>query len=328
MKKTIIKSLKNAIKNIVGFTVFWNTVGAYLRKPGVYVLMYHRVSDNSSEFSSLPTSLFREHVLWLMNNCTLIDEKQMQSCLRKPRRIKPYVLITFDDGQKCMSDDVYPILKELNVPASIFLATGKMDDGGLIWTDEINWAFQHTIVNKIVLPWEPEKILSLESRIQKQAALDLCKSYLKSCTNSTRESMHAEILNRLDVTDKIMMLPREMLNWEEVRRCADVFDYGGHTRSHPIMSMLSDNELEEEIESCTSSISQHVNTQPFSFAYPNGRKQDYDERCKRILKNNGYQMAFSTTEGVNTVGADLFDLKRIPTTAKLRDLVWMMAVAK
>jgi peptidoglycan/xylan/chitin deacetylase (PgdA/CDA1 family) len=102
-----------------------------------------------------------------------------------------------------------------------------------------------------------------------------------------------------------------MLDWrqiEEMHRAG--ISFGAHTKSHPILSRLGDRDLEEEIAGSKRTIENHLNAPVVTFAYPNGRKGDYDERAKNILAKVGFSCAVTSCRGLNYRYFDPFELSR------------------
>ena len=46
------------------------------------------------------------------------------------------------------------------------------------------------------------------------------------------------------------------------------------------------------------------------FAYPNGRKEDYNQAAKQALEKLGFACALTTNPGVNRAGQDRFEILR------------------
>lgn len=55
----------------------------------------------------------------------------------------------------------------------------------------------------------------------------------------------------------------------------------------------------------------HAGDAPASFAYPFGRRWDYDERSKDAARLSGFTCATTTHAGVNQKGSDPWALKRL-----------------
>ncbi len=316
--------LKKIIKKLHSLPLVWKLFGSCFRPNGVIVLMYHRVGDKQDLFPSFSVEKFSEQMHWIKSNCNVIHPDEFEVSIKNNKKSKPNVLITFDDGYKCCYDYAYPILKELSLPALVFLATQPPDDGGMIWTDALYFSIFSTDKLKLTLPWSNEPV-SLDGDLNKNKSLLIIKSYLKKIDNSLRVKYLNSLEQSLNVSGE-SNLNRQMLSWDEVRDSLAIVSYGGHTHTHPIMSQLTKDELNNEIEICRERIFIKTGIYPTSFAYPNGTNSDYNKLSFEVLKKHGYKLAYTTNEGFNDVDTDLMEIKRMPTTAKnLDDFVWLIS---
>jgi len=88
------------------------------------ILTFHSI-DNSGAIVSYPVKLFALLLEKLLRaNIPVISLDEMLSEVTKQG-----VVITFDDGMKSVYQNALPILKEYNMPAHIFIATGAIDTG-------------------------------------------------------------------------------------------------------------------------------------------------------------------------------------------------------
>lgn len=105
------------------------------RRPGdaFGILMYHRIAENPAGVArptwNVTPARFREQLVSLLEHghqaWSLQDALQAH---RAGRRVPDNVfVVTFDDGYQNNYSQAFPILKELNVPATIFLATAFLD---------------------------------------------------------------------------------------------------------------------------------------------------------------------------------------------------------
>jgi peptidoglycan/xylan/chitin deacetylase (PgdA/CDA1 family) len=120
---------------------------------------------------------------------------------------------------------------------------------------------------------------------------------------------------------------RQMLSWDEVRRTLALTSYGGHTHTHPILSRIDAGAADREIRTCKERIAAETGRAPTLFAYPNGRKSDYTDETKQILRSHGFRLAFSTSEGIAGPDSDWLAIKRLPGEAAvdLPDFGWIAA---
>lgn len=104
------------------------------------------------------------------------------------------------------------------------------------------------------------------------------------------------------------------MTWDEIRHVSRGGLYiGAHTISHRLLSSLTKSEVEKEIIGSKNEIEQKIGKEVLSFAYPNGKKEDYDLKvCLPVLKKSGIKLAVSTIGGVNDFTLDdrVWDLKR------------------
>jgi peptidoglycan/xylan/chitin deacetylase (PgdA/CDA1 family) len=104
----------------------------------------------------------------------------------------------------------------------------------------------------------------------------------------------------------------EVLGWDELRDLAHrgVF-LAPHSRTHPVLTGLSDAMLHDEIEGSGDDLAAQVpevNARA-AFAYPAGR---YDERVLAELDALQFELAFTTERGTNRLGlTDSLRMRRI-----------------
>jgi poly-beta-1,6-N-acetyl-D-glucosamine N-deacetylase len=112
-----------------------------LEKDGCLVLTYHRVREdkistkviesltNSSELKhySVYKSEFEKHIQTLVqNNATFVTPKQIREFREKGSFPKNCVMVTFDDVDKSVYENAFPILKKYKVPFTIFIIAGQV----------------------------------------------------------------------------------------------------------------------------------------------------------------------------------------------------------
>jgi hypothetical protein len=65
-----------------------------------------------------------------------------------------------------------------------------------------------------------------------------------------------------------------------------------------------------EIETSKNTIEDNLEMPVTLFAYPNGKKSDFNVTIKNALRDHGFVGAVSTIPGVNTIETDPFELRR------------------
>jgi len=299
---------------------------APLRRSAVVVLMYHRITRPEDPFKGGDVEQFRDQMLWLKRHCRLIAPEEYFGAVQRPSRLRPAVLVTFDDGYRDYHDNAYPVLHELKIPAVVFVATSFLGSNRLIWTDAVTWAFLRSAKKTVCVPWATRTSLPLGDGTERERAARIAKDYLKDLPDAERQHLQALLFGELGVDPEDGSAGRQMLTWDEARATLEFTRYGGHTHTHPILSQISAEAADEEIRLCRDRIQAEIGIAPRFFAYPNGRAQDFTEQTKVSLARNGFELGFATIEGVNDARSDRYAIRRQPTGARtLADFAWLVA---
>jgi peptidoglycan/xylan/chitin deacetylase (PgdA/CDA1 family) len=99
-----------------------------IRSPGLIVLIYHRVGAGMEQEMDLPVSVFRAQMAHLRDNMEVVPLGMGLDDLssgREPERDR--VCVTFDDGYEEVYSNAWPVLADLGIPATAFVATGFME---------------------------------------------------------------------------------------------------------------------------------------------------------------------------------------------------------
>jgi peptidoglycan/xylan/chitin deacetylase (PgdA/CDA1 family) len=102
----------------------------------------------------------------------------------------------------------------------------------------------------------------------------------------------------------------------------DLTTYGGHLHTHPLVSRIGLERLDQEIRTCKERIAAETGAAPLTFAYPDG---DVIAPAKPLLKKHGFDLAFTIREGIVDAGTDWLDILRYPGPPTLGRLAWRLA---
>ncbi|MGE0823681.1 MAG: polysaccharide deacetylase family protein [Candidatus Binatia bacterium] len=285
-----------------------------IRKKGeqnVQILTYHRVNDeNDPFFAGIPIETFARQMEYLSARFTIWPLEQVVEGMKKKDIPHNTLVVTFDDGYADNYFNAYPILKAYRIPATIFLTTDVIGTNGELWHDRIFSAFRETQVES--LTWDADR-----GRVYPLSTVEQ-RLYAQSCVLqllwSVGEEQRLQWVDRLSTALKVkagQVRPRLMLTWDEIQVMQrGGVAFGGHTCSHPILSKLSPVRIQTEILESKRILEEHLQQPVTTFAYPNGRKCDFDETTKSLLREAGYQCAVTTVFGRNEIGQDLFELHR------------------
>ncbi|MCB2295571.1 polysaccharide deacetylase family protein [Clostridium algoriphilum] len=104
------------------------------------ILMYHSISYEKGNTLRISKENFRNQMKYLKyNNYTTLTLDELYSYMKENKNLpNKSIVITFDDGYKDNYTNAYPILKEFNLKATVFVITNAIDkDKNYLTSDEI-----------------------------------------------------------------------------------------------------------------------------------------------------------------------------------------------
>jgi peptidoglycan/xylan/chitin deacetylase (PgdA/CDA1 family)/CelD/BcsL family acetyltransferase involved in cellulose biosynthesis len=281
------------------------------KSPASQVFLYHRVNDDRDPFlPSLPVAEFRRQMEYIAQNFRVVTLNDIAEGRIGTEESRYSVAITFDDGYRDNFTSVFPILKELGIPATIYLATGYVGSNRIPWYDEVCLAFKLSVRTRL----QPERTDapsgSMETQAERLTLLERVLDWLRDLDDEARRQAMPELFRALGVP-AALTLPNYMLGWDEIKQMkAHNIEFGAHTVSHPVLSRTSGRQLQEEISASKKTIEQKLKTEVRHFAYPFGRNSHVGSEAKRCVEQCGFKTAVTTEFGFNAPGDDLFALRR------------------
>ncbi|PJF37280.1 MAG: hypothetical protein CUN49_01095 [Candidatus Thermofonsia Clade 1 bacterium] len=283
-------------------------------KQRLTVLAYHRIADATApdfvhyrpNVSATP-QMFARQMAWIAKHFNVISLPVLHAFLIKGRPLpaRP-LLITFDDGYLDNYLQAFPILKRLQLPAVIFLITSRMARPAPPWWDECALYLNLTAHQRAELPLLGECDLSTPEA--RRAATDQLLRALKRIPESEKQAAVRRLGELLEVPAPSAHPPL-FVNWDQVREMiAANIACMPHTVNHPILTRVSAEEAYRELAESKAHIEAQTDQQATAFAYPNGTPSDYNSAIVGMLRDLGFQSAYTLTPGPMSLRA----LRRYP----------------
>ena len=283
------------------------------------ILIYHRVLPQPDPLlaGDPDAEAFRWQMQALSGLCNVLPLTEAVERLARGTLPTRAACITFDDGYADNAEVALPILRELGLPATFFVATAYLD-GGMMFNDRVCETLRR-------LPAGP---VSLESVDLQEREIQTDQDRRRITGEIVRAVKHldpAEREERVRTLAELAPTPLPdnlMMSSEQVRELAAAgMTIGGHTRSHPILAQTTDERAREEIAGGRETLEGLLRQPVKLFAYPNGKPgQDYDARHVAMVRECGFEAAVSTAWGVSTRDTDRYQLARFtpwdPTPAR------------
>lgn len=277
------------------------------------ILTYHRFTDDGRE-DALPVETFREQLEYLTRRYRLVGLSEIARQLEAGRTPEPgLAAITIDDGYADAFDLAFPLLREFNVPATLFVATDFVDGKGWLWTDLTRYLFLSSRVEAFAAEIDGRYTrIDLNDREARLGAASRLNESLKKMVESLRRETIDRIATALEVS--IPAAPSSeyaAVDWHQVRRMEVAgIEIGSHTVTHPILTRIDEGQLIDELVRSRRRIEDELGHPIGLFCYPNG---DYNRQVRDQVERAGYTAAVTCDMGLNPAGLDLLALKRIHT---------------
>lgn len=308
--------MKAAIKRVAEYAVAATAPATWhVRKPSLLVLMYHRVlpanhPDRATEQPGMFVSpeTLRMHVDYLKHAFTLVHLDDWIADARASRALPRLACaVTFDDGWRDNYEHAFPVLREWQVPATIFLVSDLVGTRYSFWPNGLARALSSGEQGLATLPdWlvrlVPPRTQGALTMAQIDSVIDACK----------RERSDEEMMAALqDVApSRAGAADRDLMSWDEVRhmQSSGLVRFGSHTRRHTRLSTLSDaQQLRDEIVASREIIADQLGTLPRTFCYPNG---DTSKEAVGLVRQN-YLGAVTTQRGWHDPAGDAWTIRRV-----------------
>lgn len=277
-----------------------------------HIIPYHMIVDEPNGFyPETSTSDFEKQIVHLSRNYRVVSLDEIVDRVKNRRPLRRCVAITFDDGFRDNYEIAYPILRKYNVPATIFLTTGYIENGTAPWFIKLRYIFMQTAKTHFHLSHNGAIISQpMHTKDEKFAASDRAMVCLKKCPDEERLPLLDRLCDELEVKD-FKGLNNVMLTLDQIKEMSgNGISFGAHTVNHPILSRTSLEMAKREIRESKKTIEKKIGRPVTSFAYPFGKKAQYSSDLFPVLEKLGFTCAVTTEKFPNNCKINLFELNR------------------
>lgn len=288
------------------------------RRSRLSAFYFHRVPEHADPL--LPyepdARMFARILQWITSQFRVLDP--LEACERLYAGTLPSrpAIVSFDDGYRDNYTVALPVLRRHRIRAAFFVATAYLE-GGMMFNDRVIEAVRRCEKDSIVLV-DPDGEeagslrLPLNDPAQRRTAVETILRWIKHRDPQMRLRCVEALERETGVGAHFLRSTPLMMDAEQVRALhREGMQVGGHTRTHPILVKIRDEEARAEIGGGISDLASITGERPVLFAYPNGRRgTDFDERHAGMLQEYGVRYAFTTHPGVATLTSPRYELPR------------------
>lgn len=301
-------------------------IRAHVSRYDALILTYHSILPEPLPFpisQHLSAERFAKQISYLANNfrcvslTTLVNELSLGV-------IKPYTItVTFDDGFHNNYTTAFPILKQYQVPATIFVPTQYIGSNKLLWPEHLACVLALSNQTTVDILGRSFPLNTPEERATAYRALT------RSFKTIHPDDIDAEIehlmqrmrLSREEVEQSSIYSSLRMLDWPEIAELLDskLIEIGSHTISHRRLHQLSTEEALYEIVESRRHLEQRIGKVKW-FAYPyGGREDDFTDEHRNMAIQAGYKAIATCIAGTINKDSSVFELPRLTTGSNISD---------
>lgn len=287
------------------------------------VLMYHRVVNNSIRNIYMQDGMYVEpdvfgmQIEYLKDMFNIIPLEillSINNLTNNYDRNKPCCVLTFDDGWIDFYENVYPILKQYNTNATVFLPTGFIGTNKLFWTDKLAYIISEMGPAKYRINFPIPIFLNIMENIHIpiERKIDQIIQIMKEMPVDKIDHILDEMAYKMDIdTDKSR---KSFITWEQAKEMhkTGIVSFGSHTKSHQILTTCTDDDIKKELLNSRNMLLENEIISSFiPFAYPNG---NYTDKIAAMVEESGYNLAVTTEKGWNPIVGEeknIYKIKRI-----------------
>lgn len=277
------------------------------------IINYHEIfgDDDDTSWCNFPflltsEELFSKHLHYVAQHYKIVSLEEVYAS-----SATGLAAITFDDGYKGVYSRAFPLLRELGIPATVFLSTDFIGSSSLPWWENIATRIKFISSLPINLRREylkdaPEKWrYHLDS--PDSTATSIC---LYKWSSAEEKNMLDRFLDRIP-SDAPSSSKRIFLSMDEIQEMKSAgITFGSHTKTHPILPWLDDESLNTELKESRDIVIDINGTASCWFAYPNGI---FTEREERVVQELGFAGAVQASLYLDKTGR--YALPRIDLVA-------------
>jgi peptidoglycan/xylan/chitin deacetylase (PgdA/CDA1 family) len=230
----------------------------------------------------------------------VISLDEMHERLIGKRRPHRFVCLTFDDGYRDTLQFAYPLLKQFNLPFTVYIPTSFPDRVGELW-----WLALEKVIaqnRRIGLTVNgKDQFFDCRSLSEKRELFAAVYGYLRSLKTEDELRRVVRDLAACHRVDIPALCEEQCMTWEEVDRLAKdpLVTIGAHTVNHVMLRKVPDDRaVRAEMEMSRTVIEAAIGVRPQHLSYPVGDPTSAGPREFGIAAELGFKTAVTTRPGV------------------------------
>lgn len=283
------------------------------------ILLFHSIDERDvlslRDLGNIRPEVFEKTVVALKKEFDIISlEDAVRYISGEGRGPARPLAITFDDGAMSYASRAVPVMETYGIPSTCFLITDCVDDRAIYWRYLYNYCVNAGRAGEL------ERLIEAEYGVPAVEG-GIIQFTRNNFSRKKTELIVERILERMISAEEYR--EREgtvFLSLEDIERMKEnpLVTFGIHTRSHPVMLGLTDEEIRGEISGSLDFYGRCIGGDVPMFSVPFGRLyRDYDERTVGIARELSVPFILSAYGGGNAAGQPPFNIRRVPVDSRM-----------
>ena len=303
------------------------SISHWLAGDFVPVFMLHRLVDSHGECDTDKINLIRHYLEYIRKHrYQPISLKELFDYLSHDEPLpERAVVFTVDDGFVDQFEYLAPVFTQYDVPLTCFVITDFLEGELWPWDNQVKYIFHNTKISNISVRLPNEKVFTAEITNKKSRILWRLRLIgMLKAQNQTHLYKWLDRLYKAAELDIPRSIPYEFspASWEQANQFVrSGHAIAAHTKTHRILSRLSDAEVYDEIIGSYEFLKTRVVDCADIFAYPTGLPSDFGQREINIIKSSPISGSVTTVSDAARPGYPLEAVPRFSLPDNMTDFL-------
>lgn len=275
------------------------------------IFFVHNVGDDAYS-----VEVFRAQMAYLKEHFEVVSLREITARLaRGGPDGRGAIALTFDDGLRKHHDVVYPILRDLGLPATYYICPGLIERGEWLWT--------HDLRARLLCCSKPRRDALFRSFDMPGEDVSRALIWMKTLPRERLTRIANAIIDetRGFVPTKAQRDAYDLMTWDEVLSLdPDLITIGSHTVNHVVLPAQSAAQIALEIVESKRLLEQKTGRPIEHFCYPDGQ---WNDLAMEVTKRT-YASAVTVEDAFIRRGESVHRLPRISMPKSLSALSWRL----
>lgn len=306
---------KRLAKSVLTSKVLYGPLRAHaLREDPVTVLCYHTLRPDDEPidaWTAVRVSDFVRQIAFLRTHYDIVSLDAAFEARRTPGK-RPRAVVTFDDGEVGLYDSLLPLVSDLRLPVTLYIATGQIEAGRAYWFDEVMNALQADGPFTIDLTAAGLKAWSVTPGrgARRWAVIADILETLKGVRPGQRSALADAVIAQAPALAAAPFKPLAPLSVPQLVELArsEWVTIAAHSHCHNLLDQIPAEDVRESLARSRHLLEAWTGRPVLHFAYPNG---NHGPTVEKIVSDMGFASAFALDDRLWHRGMDPFVLPRV-----------------